>query len=329
LEIRPTADTEAYTLYLKGKHYWNERSDEGMRKAIAYFERAIEKDGKFALGYSGLADCYSVMARNSQAEVAPRYQRAKEFVMKAMELDESLAEVHATLGSILHYYDHNWNEAEAEFRKALEIKPNYSTAHQWYAHMLSHQRRFTEADREISTALRLDPFSPVINMNAGGMYYYQGENDKAIAQFEKTKELDPTFIGVYQTSGIIQTLVSMRLYERAMREVDAFGRVHRRPREVELWRAYVLAAMRKNAEARKLLVEIEPDYRMEYISPYVIALIHFLMEDNDAGFQWLQTAYEAHDPNLNLSAIDLYRLRNDSRYVEMLTKIGLGNLSHD
>ena len=225
--------------------------------------------------------------------------------MKAVELDESLAEVHATLGNILLYYDHNWREAEAEFRKALELKPNYSTAHQWYAHLLSHQRRFVEGQREILTALRLDPFSPVINMNAGAMYYYQGEYDKAIAQFEKTKELDPTFIGVYRLSGIIQTLVSMQLYEQAMHEVEAFGRIHRRPLEVKLWRAYVLAAMRMNAEAAGFLGEIEPNYRTENISPYIIALVHFLMDDNDSGFQWLQMAYDAHDPNLNLLAIDL------------------------
>jgi len=327
LEIKPTENTEAFMLYLKGRHYWNERSDVGLRKAIAYFEGAIEKDGKFALGYSGLADCYVVIARNSQAEFEPTYQKAKEFATKALEIDDSLAEGHATLANIFLYYDHAWAESEAEFRKSLEQKPNYSTAHQWYSHLLTQQRRFPEAEREILTALQLDPFSPVINMNAGAMYYYYEDYDKAIELYHKAREMDPTFLGVYRTSGLIEALVRKGLLEDAMREVDAFGRAYGRPLEQNLLRAYVLGAMGKPTESRELLGEVELNYRKENIHPYFIALVRFLLKDDDAGFRWLQTAAEVHDGALNLIAVDfeLERVRSDPRYIEILTRMGLAH----
>jgi adenylate cyclase len=327
LEARPTTDAEAYTLYMKGRHFWNDRSDEGVRKAIAYFEHAIEKDPKFALGYSGLADCYAVMARNSQAEFEPAFKRAKEYAAKALELDDGIAETHAALANILLYYDHDWRRSEAEFLRAIELKPSYPTAHQWYSHLLEQQRRFSEAGREIMTALRLDPFSPVINMNAGAWYYYEKDFDKAIEIYNRAREIDPAFTGIYGTSGIIEAYVQKGDFEAALKEVEALGTTTNRVREQRLMTAYVLAAMGRKSEARELLKEVESEWRIENINPYVIALVYFVLRDDDAGFRWLDTSYDVHDGALNLVGIDfeLDHVRDDPRYLSILERVGLGH----
>jgi adenylate cyclase len=325
LEARPTTDAEAYTLYMKGRHFWNDRSDQGLRKAVAYFEHAIEKDPKFAMGYSGLADCYAVMARNSQAEFEPAYKRAKEYAARALELDDGIAETHATLANILLYYDRDWRRSEAEFLRAIELKPNYPTAHQWYSHLLAQQRRFSEAGREILTALRLDPFSPVINMNAAAWYYYRRDFDKAIELNNKAREIDPAFSGIYGTSGIIEAFVMKGDLESALREAEALGTATHRVREQRLMTAYVLAAMGKASDARELLREVESEYSIENISPYVIALVYFVLRDDEAGFKWLETSYQRHDGALNLLGIDfeLDRVRSDPRYLSIMERIGL------
>jgi len=328
LEVRPTTDAEAYTLYMKGRHFWNDRSDEGIRKAIAYFEHAIEKDPKFALGYSGLADCYAVMARNSQAEFEPAFQKAKEYAAKALALDDGIGETHAALGNILLYYDRDWSRSEAEFLRAIDLKPNYATAHQWYSHLLGQQRRFPEAGKEILTALRLDPFSPVINMNAAAWYYYDRQFDKAVELCKKAREMDANFSGIYGTSGIIQAYAMKGAWEEALNEVDALGTTTHRVREEKLMRAYVFAAMGRDSESRELLKQVEPEYRVENINPYIIALVYFVLKDDESGFKWLETSYRLHDGALNLVGIDfeLDRLRSDPRYLSILERIGLGHL---
>jgi adenylate cyclase len=328
LEVRPTTDAEAYTFYMKGRHFWNDRSDEGLSKAIAYFEHAIKKDPKFALGYSGLADCYAVMARNSQAEFEPTYKKAKEYAVKALSLDDGIGETHAALGNILLYYDRDWRRSEAEFLRAVDLKPNYATAHQWYSHLLAQERRFSEARDEILTALRLDPFSPVINMNAAAWYYYNKQFGKAVELCKTAREMDVNFSGIYGTSGIIEAYVQKGAWEEAFNEVEALGTTTHRLREQKLMKAYVLAAMGRDPESRELLREVEPEYRVENISPYVIALVYFLLKDDESGFKWLETSYRLHDGALNLVGIDfeLDRVRNDPRYLSILERIGLGHL---
>ena len=328
LEVRPTTDAEAYTLYMKGRHFWNDRSDDGLRKAITCFEHAIEKDPKFALGYSGLADCYAVMARNSQAEFEPAYKKAKEYAAKALSLDDGIGETHAALANILLYYDRDWRESEAEFLRAIDLKPNYATAHQWYSHLLAQERRFSEAGKEILTALRLDPFSPIINMNTAAWYYYNKQFDKAVELCKNAREIDISFSGIYGTSGIIEAYVQKGAWEEALDEVEALGTNTHRLREQKLMRAYVFAAMGKDSESRELLKEVEPEYRAENISPYVIALVYFLLKDDEGGFKWLETSYRLHDGALNLVGIDfeLDRVRSDPRYLSILERIGLGHL---
>jgi len=323
-------DTDAYILYLKGRHYWNERSVEGVRQAIVYFEKSIEKDPRFALGYSGLADCYQVMARNRLAEFGPNYEKAREYVTMALEIDPDLAEAHTTLGAILHYYLRDWKASEREFRRALELKPSYATAHQWFSHVLFQQKRFEEADKELFIAHELDPFSLAINHNLAGSYYFNEKFDEAIERFERLRDINPSYLATYVgPPGLIQAYVRAGMYDKALSRVEDFALYSRSPREVKLWRAYVLASMGKNPEANALLKEVEGGYETEYISPYFIGLVRFILGDVDDGFQWFETAYSAYDGNLNMIAVDfeLREIRNDHRFLDILNKIGLGKLA--
>ena len=186
-----TESSEAYQLYLRGRFYWNKRNPENLKRAIEYFDQAIEKDPGFALAFAGLADAYVVPATGLPPREA--MPKAKQAALRALELDESLAEAHTSLGRVLQVYDWDWAGAEKEFKRAIELNPRYAVARQWYGGYYDRLGRSTEAVFERKVALELDPLSLIINFELGTSYYYSREYDKAIEQFKKTLELDPTF----------------------------------------------------------------------------------------------------------------------------------------
>ncbi len=329
LERKPTEDTEAYMLYLKGRHYWNERSDEGLLKAVAYFEKAVEMDKDFALGYSGLADCYNVMGRNGPGEPAPNFEKAKEFAMKALKLDESLAEAHTALAGVPNYYSHDWDGAEAEFRRAIELKPNYSAAHQWYSHFLGAQHRLRDAENEMAIAIQLDPLSVIMNHNMGAAYYYQGDFDKAIEWFKRANDLDPSLmLASWGATNIILAYVLSGRIDDAAKELEKLGRLPRKVRSLELMRAYLLAGMKRSEEARAVLRKVESEYVQQQVSPYQIAPVRFALGDVDEGFRWLQVAYDTHDGGMIWINADheLKGVRDDPRFIALRKAIGLPKL---
>jgi adenylate cyclase len=329
LERKPTEDTEGYMLYLKGRHYWNERSDEGLLKAISYFEKAVERDRGFALGYSGLADCYVVMGRNGPGPSAPSYEKAREAVEKALELDPGLAEAHAALGGILHHADYDWRAAEAEYKRAIELKPNYSTAHQWYAHLLVLRGRFAEAETEMTIAIRLDPLSVIMNHNMGAAYYYQGRFDEAIEWFHRANELDTSvLLASHGATNLIQAYALSGLLDEAVKELETAAAVPKAAHRLEVWRAYVLAAMKKRDEALEALRQLEEDYRSGKESSYFIAMIYFVLGDTDKGFEWLRVACTEHDGGILWMMRDheLAGVRKDSRFTAIQQAIGMGDL---
>jgi tetratricopeptide (TPR) repeat protein len=314
-------------LYLKGRHYWNERSDEGVSKAIDYFKEAINKDPGFALGYSGLADCYQVMGRNEMAESGPSFEKAKGYATKALEMDENLAEAHTTLAAVTLALEYDWERSEKEFRRAIELKPSYSTAHQWYAHLLNFQGRFTETSAEIGRALELDPLSLVINVNFGDGLYYLKHYDAAIEQFKKTIDMEPSFPSTYLS--LIQVCLRKGMYEEALRAVETYTKLTKYFVQEKLSKAYVYAAMGKSEESRGLLEDVERDYQLEHLSPYNIALVRFLLGDKNEGFEWLGKAFETHDANILALNIDveLDGFKDDSRFTDLLRRIGLARTS--
>jgi adenylate cyclase len=329
LERRPTEDTEVYMLYLKGLQYWNERSDEGLLKAVSYFEKAVERDRNFALGYSGLANCYVVMGRNGPGPSAPNYQKARDAVERALGLDPGLAEAHAALGSILHHADYDWRAAEAEYRRAIELKPNYATAHQWYAHELFLRGRFAEGEAEITIAVRLDPLSVIMNHNMGAAYYIQGRFDEAIEWFHRANELDPSvLLASHGATNLIQAYALSGRLDEAARELEKASAVPKAARGLRVWRAYLLAAMKKRDEALEALRQLEEDYRGGKESSYLIAMVYFVLGDVDKGFEWLSVACTEHDGGILWMMRDheLAGVRRDPRFIAIQKAIGMGDL---
>ena len=326
IERRPTESTEGYTLYLKGRYYWNERSLEALKKAIGYFSRSIELDPTFALGYSGLADSHLVMGFNGQAEFVPSFQKAMEFAKKALEFDPNLAEAHNVLGAAIHNLEYEYRESQSEIRRAIELNPNYSTAHQWYAQLLWFQGRFQEGEREITRALELDPLSLIINVNFGDLLYLEGKLDQAIEQCRKVAEMDPTFYPAHLS--LAQCFTRKGMYEDALREADTLAEVTKGSPDGKTTKAYVYASMGRKDESKALLKELESEFPPERLRPYGIAVVHFVLGNKDGGFEWLRKGYEERDSGLNGMAFDhdLDGVRDDPRYLEMLGKVGLAHV---
>ena len=195
IALRPTESTEAHQLYLKGRYFWNKRTAGDFKTAMGYFQQAIDKDPPFALAYAGLADTYVLMPGYAASSPKESLPKAKTAAQKALELDNTLAEAHASLGQALLAYDFDFAEASHEFQRAIELNPNYATGHQWYAEsVLTPLGRFSDAIAEINRALQLDPLSVVINADVGGVLFNARKYDEAIQQLRKTLEMDPGFL---------------------------------------------------------------------------------------------------------------------------------------
>jgi len=188
-----TTDPQAYTSYLKGRFHWNKRTAEGLKKAIDHFQTAIDIDGSYALAYSGLADCYNLLSLYSAMPPKQAMSKAKEAALRALEIDSSVAEAHTSLALTYLYYDWDWDESEREFQRALELNPNYATAHHWYHEHLTAMGRFEEQIAEILHAEELDPLSLIINTDVGWGLYYARKYEQAIEQLRRTLELDSNF----------------------------------------------------------------------------------------------------------------------------------------
>ena len=273
-----TANAEAYQLYLKGRFYWNKRTVPDFQKAIGFFQQAINHDPNYALAYSGLADTYTLLTAygsDSPREVMPK---AKQAALRALELDDKLAEAHASLGQIAAYYDYDFATAEREYRRALELNPNYPTAHQWLAEHLSAVKRFDEAIAEVRRALELDPLSLIINRIYADILVDARRFDEAIEQFQKTIELDPNFPTAHYF--LARAYEAKGEYDDAVREYNTAAAVSMVPPETLAkmseayaksgWKAYVKAALEQTA--------LQPNRKTP---PFVVATFYARLGDKE------------------------------------------------
>ena len=256
LTKRYTQNAEAYQLYLKGRYYWNRRTQEGVKRGLEYFQHAIEKDPSYAPAYAGLADCYSLLGAGAPTHLASKeaMQKAKAAALKALEMDDTLAEAHTSLAFVRFRLDWDWVEAEREFRRAIELNPDYPTAHQWYAIYLAVMQRAEEAVREISRALELDPLSLTINSGVRRVLHLARQYEKAIEQLRKTVELDPNFPPAHFDLALAYSQQGM--HEEAIQEVQKavpFGADHA---AVVAILGYTYAVSGRKDEALKLLDEL-------------------------------------------------------------------------
>jgi TolB-like protein len=322
IEKGTTKNPEAHTLYLKGMFYWNRRTPEALTKAAELFAMAVDLDPAFALGYAGMAQCYQVMAANYYDDPAVYYPKAIENARKALSLDDGVAEAHTVVAAASMAYERDLGRSEAEFRKAIELNPSYPTAHQWYSHLLAFELRLDEALAEIRKAAELSPLSLIITTNLTDGLYYNGQYDESIAQGKKVMEMDPGFSSVYPS--LIQTYLAKSMFSEALAMADTYGKLTD-PTTAKLVYAWVYAAMGKAEESRRLLSEVESLPDVTTIGPFFIAIIYFILKDNDAGFEWLERAYTSLDRRVYAMAVEseLNGVRSDPRYLSMLDRIGL------
>jgi adenylate cyclase len=323
IEKKPTGDIGAYTLYLKGRYYWNERSRDALEKAIKYFEEAIRMDSRFALPYAGLADSYIVLADHGHLPPSEGFPKAKQAAKKALELDETLAEAHTSLGSVLSR-EWNWRGTEEEYAKALGVNPNYATAHHWYSINFLDTGRVDEAIRELKMAEELDPLSPMVHSYGSLVYLAARQYDMAMKELDKALELDPNFVPAHGNR--IDVYLAKSMFEEALAELEwvlPFIQPLSTAMKAEVGSYY--ARMGRIEEAKRILRECEEasaHERAEDVNPQALALIHLKLGDKDRAFEWLEKAFEAHTITPFLVKIDprFDGITSDPRFDELLKK---------
>jgi len=323
LTKRQTGDVEAYQLYLIGRYHLNRLTDDGFRKGRDYFQQAIDKDPNYALAYAGLADAYNRLSGFNAISPKEGFAKAKAAAMKALELDDKLAEAHTMLGVVNFFYDWDWAGAETEFRRAIEINPDYSDAHQMYSYHLSAMGRFDEGVGEMRRAQELDPVSLEKNVGIGEALYYQRRYDEAIEQYQRVLEMDPNSGLTHWAIGNVY--VEKGRYEEAIAEYQkAIPLSGDSPDEpASLACAYALSGKRR--EARVILDQLKEHSKQSYIPPTIIAFIYTGLGEKDQAFAWLDKAYDGRDSILvYLKSEPTYDgLRSDQRFAALLRRVGL------
>jgi TolB-like protein/Tfp pilus assembly protein PilF len=319
---RFTENGEVYRSYLKGRYFWNKRTTDGFKKAIKHFEHAIELDPHYALAYAGLADCSIMLASFNELPPHEGYQRGKWAALRALEIDETLAEAHCTLALASTNYDWNWSRAEREYERAIELNPDYATAHQWYAKFLDKLGHHEQAMAEIRRAQEIDPLSLVISTITGQLYYLARQYDRAFDQAQEVLEMEPHFGAAH---GLLALVYERRgLYEEAIAETDKVLMINRGDTEALAYRGYICAASGRSDEAQRMLRELRKIARRSYVSPFSMTLIYIGLQDYDRSFEWLDRACEDHSESLTYLKVHpvFDSLRPDPRFDELLRCVG-------
>ena len=322
---RETTNPEAYQLYLKGRYHLEKRTKEETNKAIEYFQQAIDRDPNYALAFAGLADSYvllSVAIPRSSFPPKEAFPKAKAAAMRALQIDDKLAEAHTSLAHIKFVYEWDWAAAEREFKRSIELDPNYATAHHWYGFDLAAVGRFDEAIIEIRKAQEIDPLSLIINASAGWIFYHARQYDQAIEQERKTLEIDPNFVlahgrlaQAYEQKGMNKEAV-----EEYLKAETLFGE---NQEEIAAFRqAYTVSGMRGFWQ-KQLDLAIERSKR-QHVSSIIIAGYYARLGEREQAIQWLEKAYEERDAMIWLKVDPRWDgLRSDPRFADLIRRVGL------
>ncbi len=319
-----TADPEAYQDYLKGRFWWNKRTEEGFKKGIEYFHRAIERDPAYALACSGLADSYSRLAFNNFTPPEEAYPKAKEAAVKALEMDDTLAEAHTSLATVKALYDWDWSGADIEFRRAVDLNPDYADAHDLHAMILRVTGRLDEAITEAKRAVEIDPLSPGITAGLGYAFFDARQYDQAIEQEQKTLELDPIYDTAVRVLGRAYLQKGMydegiAVFEREL--VTSPGN----PNVLsDLGRGYALAG--RKAEAQKVLDQLSAISKQRYVAPKSVATIYADLGEKDRAFEWLEKSYQDRSisAGVGIKSFPAFDpLRSDPRFADLLRRMNL------
>jgi len=320
---RYTENPEAYQAYLKGRYHWNKRTAADIYKSIEYYNQAIQIDPGYALAYSGLADCYLVLPDYSDVPSKEAHPKSKAAALEALQLDETLAEAHAALGGVKIDSEWDFVGAENELKRAIELNPNYATAHHWYAQYLSVMGRHEEAVKEIKRAQELDPLSLIINAVLGDTYTKARRYDEAILQLRKTIEMDQNFSRAYRYLG--NAYVEKGMFAEAIAAFQTAATLGGEPAEQAAQRATELKAA-VAASGAKGYWEKQLEYAKDgKVSPYGMASIYARLNNKEEALSWLNKAYSERDPYVVYMKIDpqFDSLRSDQRSQDLMRQIGL------
>ncbi len=321
---RYTDNVDAYHLYLKGRHFWNKRFAPGtVEKALEHFQQAIEVDPRYGLAYSGVADCYNLLGLFQFRAPHETFPHATAAAEQALEIDNTIAEAHASLAFAKMLYAWDWRGAEREFKDAVKLNPGYGPGHLWYAQYLCAMARFVEAIAEVKRAQDSDPLSLSINANMGLVLHWAREHKHAVEQLEKTIELDPSFGLAYYY--LAYALIAQKRYDEALPAIQ---------KSIELTRGMPLAIAclgdlygrtGERDKAEKVLREVESLLHERHVTSVLLAFIYAGLRDRDNFFESVNRAYEEHNPLLVWLKIypEYDAMRSDPRYHELLRRIGL------
>jgi TolB-like protein/Tfp pilus assembly protein PilF len=321
IAARPTENTEAYQLYLKGRYFWNKRTGENLKKAADYFNQAIAADPKYALAYVGLADAYALMPIYGPVRPRDCSPKAKAAAAKALELDDGLAEAHTSLAQVL-FYDLDFSQATKEFQRAIELNPNYASAHQWFgSNLLSALGRFDEAIAETRRALELDPLSLIINAEIGRSYIYARRFDEAIDQLRKTIELDGNFYTAHWDLG--EALEAKGLIDPAIEEYKKVREITGNP-QIAGFLGHAYAVRGQRDEALKMLAQLKDESTRGYVPAYCFAIVNLGLGDKDEALRWLEKDFDDLDGwQIGFIKVNpaLDPLRGDPRFEALVAKV--------
>jgi serine/threonine protein kinase/Flp pilus assembly protein TadD len=322
LTKRHTENTEAYHLYLKGRFHWNKRITEGFKKGMGFFQQAIEKDANYALAYAGLADCYHTLASFSVSSPQEVFPKGKAAAQRALEIDDDLAEAHASLGFITLLYDWDWARAEREFKRAIKLNPQYGNAHHWYSVSLVALGRMDEAIAELKRALELEPLSLIFNATAGRTYYYARQYDQAIEQCLKAIETDATFPTSYYFLAL--PYLQKGLQEEALAALQQAITLSGSSNAATAMLGYAYAVAGRRDEAMQVLAQLQEMAGKRYIAPFSFATIYAGLGEPDQAFIWLEKAYEERSNWMVYLKVEpqFDNLRSDSRFADLLRRVG-------
>ncbi|HEV2669156.1 MAG TPA: protein kinase [Blastocatellia bacterium] len=325
LAKRYTENAAAYQAYLKGRYYWNQRTARALRKAIESFEEAIKLDDAYALAYAGLADCFCLVSIYGAAPPKAVMPRAKAAAMKALELDDGLAEAHTSLAAALVWFDWNWEASEREFKYAIELNPHYAVAHHWYASvLLSAQGRFDEALASEARALELEPLSLVVNSNLGFICYQASRFGEAIEHLQRTLEMDDNFVYARFHLGLCHA--HRGDYDKAIAELRlAIEQAGGRGALIQAALGYAYAVAGRRDEALQILAQLQTFPMNRDVSPFYLAMVHAGLDDKEQALKWLESACEErYNWMVWLGVEPMFKnLRGAAPFEAMLRQVGL------
>ncbi len=322
---RYTENTEAYHLYLKGRYFTNKRTTDWIKKGIEHFQQAIDLDPNYALAYAGLADAYSFLASSTGGH-PPRetYPKAEAAALQALELDDTLGEAHSTLGFCRLLYDWDFAAAEREYKRAIELSPNYANAHDGYSFYLKATGQHEAAIKACQRAQELDPLSMFATLSLGWAYYFARDYDRALIQARKVLDMDANFGFAHWHAG--KTYLQKGMFTEAVASLrQALNLIGGTPPFISfLGHAYARAG--KQREARQMLTQLQRLSKKQYVSSYFLAIIHLGLGEMDEAFTWLEQAYEERSGFLAFLGVEpmLDDLRGDARFGNLLRRIGIG-----